>query len=834
MALAICLTVAVALSAAATPAAATCSNEHAREESDHNAEGRPYSTLLPDCRAYEMVSPLEKQGKGAGVGETGTTIQPMAASPDGGAAGWSSEGAFAGLENFAITASPENFYRSRRGGSGWTTSGAFGPRKLVNEPFQGPFDGDFSPDLTSYQATCGTNTAGPGRGEINRASLACARRVGAGEWKASPSYPAINGSEIEGSADYLGGSSDLSRLFVQPAKAGRLQGELGNGLPLAFTSGGSENIYELTGIGSSSPTLRLVNVGNAGEQLVIHLEFAIEGPLLGDQRPNPIAWGGASRAISESGGTVFFTATPPPPAEPPLSEVLTIYARRQCASGSSPNCKEDGNGEFFETVAVSDGSECVECKASARKPAYFMGASADGSKVFFITEQQLLSTAPKFSLYEYDFHREAGHRLVLLSGVEAGAGNVKGVMAISADGSHVYFVNALIEQTGGKTNLYAYDTVTGERKLIATAPGSNPEGTWGLEETKPNSSPPEIIGPFQNAGGVRPAQVTPDGRDLVFSSSAPLAGHEPEQPGAKLLSAPAVYRYDFPTGELTWVSHGAEGFKPPAGEHPALIASRPGRHFNVVGPNADIEDWGRAISGCPHPAIPEEGERCPEGSYDGEYIIFTTAAQLQANDLNGERDLYEWHCPGNVDCAHNGVVSLVSDGLDPNGVQLKDNFAATAMSATGSDIFFSTLTRLVGQDTDSLRDVYDARVGGGFPAPSEPACSGEACQGPLGKSTSFAPSASANFPPGGNLTPPANTVPPTNAPAAKAKPLTAAQQLAAALKACKAKRPSKRRSCESQARKRYAAQLRAQALRACKRKPKSERVGCEAKARKGH
>jgi hypothetical protein len=822
VALAICLTVAVALSAAGASAAATCSNEHVREESDHNAEGRPYSTLLPDCRAYEMVSPLEKQGRGAGDGEAGVQILPIAASTDGGAAGFSSEGSFAEPENFGITSQPENFYRSRRGGSGWTTSSAFGPRKLVNEPFQSPFDDDFSPDLTSYQADCGTNNAGPGRGEIGRASLACARRVGAGEWKVSPSYTAINGSEIQGSADYLGGSSDLSRLFVQPAKAGPLQEELGNGLPLALTTSGNQGIYELAGIGSSSPTLRLVNVGNAGEELGINGE----GPLLGDQRPNPIEWGGDSHAISESGGTVFFTATAPE------SKVLTIYARRQCASGSSPNCTEDGNGEFFETVAVSDGSDCAlpeakpKCSGSIRKPAYFMGASADGSKVFFMTEQQLLSTAPGLSLYEYDFHGKAGERLVLLSG--AAGGNVQGVMAVSADGSHVYFLNA----PAGKEHLYG--TVTGERgptgepepkpKLVGMAEGG--PLAWGFEPTGTTSGKPSVVGPFQNEGGARLAQVTPDGRDLVFSSTAPLA----EPPGAKLLAAPAVYRYDFLTEELTWVSHGAPGFVTPAGEHSALIASQPGRHFSMTGPNADVEDWGRAISGL---RTGEAGREYTD-EYDGEYIIFTTAAQLQANDLNGARDVYEWHCPGNVDCAKNGTVSLISDGLDPGGVSNKDNSITTAMSATGSDIFFSTRTRLVGQDTDTLRDVYDARVGGGFPAPSEPACSPEACQGEPGKRTSFEPAASANFAPGGNLTPPANSVPPTNAPAPKAKTLTAAQQLAAALKACKAKRPSKRRSCESQARKRYAAQLRAQALRACKRKPKSERGRCEAKARKGH
>jgi hypothetical protein len=842
VALAICLTVAVALSAAGA-SAATCSNEHVREESNRNVEDHPYSTLLPDCRAYEMVSPLEKQGRGAGIGETGNVILPIAASPDGGVSGWASEGSFAEPENFGILASPQNFYRSRRGAAGWTTSSAFGPRKLVNEPFQGPFDGDFSPDLTSYQATCGANTAGPGRGDIDTASLACASRVGAGEWKVSPSYTAVTGSEIQSGAAYLGGSSDLSRLFLQPTGQGRLQGEIGNGLPLALSGAASQGIYELAGIGSSSPTLRLVNVANPppgappgqpGEELGVTVEGVMgEGPMLGDQRVSPIEWGGASHAISEDGRTVFITATPPPPAVPPESEVLTIYARRQCAPGSSSNCKEDGNDEFFETVTVSDpgSEECAECKVSERKPAYFMGASADGSKVFFMTEQKLLSTAPKLSLYEYDFNGGAGHRLVLLSEVEKEAGKVQGVMAISADGSHVYFVDVL----GEKTNLYGYDTVKEKEKLklIATAPGNSPI-PWGFEPTNTNSSKPSVVGPFQNAGGKRPAQVTPDGRDLVFSSSAPLAGHEPEQPGAKLLSAPAVYRYDFPTGELTWVSHGAEGFKPPAGEHPALIASRPPRQFNQVGPNADIEDWGRAISGCPQPASAEAGEGCPEGSYDGEYIIFTTATRLQANALNGVSDLYEWHCPGNVDCAENGTVSLISDGLDPTGVKNKEDSTTTAMSATGSDIFFSTLTRLVGQDTDSLRDVYDARVGGGFPAPSEPpACSPEACQGKPENPPSFKLSASASTPPGGNLTPPASG-PATKEQTPKAKTLSPAQQLAAALKACKTKRPGKRRSCESQARKRYAAQLRAQALRACKLKPKSERVRCEANARKGH
>ena len=39
-------------------------------------------------------------------------------------------------------------------------------------------------------------------------------------------------------------------------------------------------------------------------------------------------------------------------------------------------------------------------------------------------------------------------------------------------------------------------------------------------------------------------------------------------------------------------------------------------------------------------------------------------------------------------------------------------------SASGDDVFFATRERLAPTDTDELVDVYDARVDGGFPAPT--------------------------------------------------------------------------------------------------------------------
>ncbi len=144
-----CVAAAFALGATPAVAASACPNEQLRRESNANpVTGQPYSVGLSDCRAYEMVSPLFKQGYDA------LPVNPegLMVAPDGETVGFRSEGDFAEPENFnQVGFHAQNRYISRRGVSGWITSSAMAPADLRTGLSTTGFDSDFSPDLRSVQ-----------------------------------------------------------------------------------------------------------------------------------------------------------------------------------------------------------------------------------------------------------------------------------------------------------------------------------------------------------------------------------------------------------------------------------------------------------------------------------------------------------------------------------------------------------------------------------------------------------------------------------------------------------------------------------------------------------
>jgi hypothetical protein len=118
-------------------------------------------------------------------------------------------------------------------------------------------------------------------------------------------------------------------------------------------------------------------------------------------------------------------------------------------------------------------------------------------------------------------------------------------------------------------------------------------------------------------------------------------------------------------------------------------------------------------------------------SSDGRWAFFNSPDALVPGDVNGRVDAYEYDF-------ETGRVGLLSSGRASS-----DSYFLDA-SASGRDVFFVTRERLVGWDVDASYDLYDARVGGGFPEPVIPpaACQGDACK--TGAAVPVAPGAVAS------------------------------------------------------------------------------------------
>ena len=114
------LTVTGALSATPVLAGETCPNEQLRAESLINpATHQPYSTQLPDCRAYELVSPTNSDGLPVLLGPSWSVYHQFLTTL-GGAVFWQSQATPPGTGALPNGTYPEVF-RSRRTASGWSS-----------------------------------------------------------------------------------------------------------------------------------------------------------------------------------------------------------------------------------------------------------------------------------------------------------------------------------------------------------------------------------------------------------------------------------------------------------------------------------------------------------------------------------------------------------------------------------------------------------------------------------------------------------------------------------------------------------------------------------------
>jgi hypothetical protein len=742
-------------------------------------------------RHYEMVSPVFKDGFGV------EDIEAVA--PNGESVAFFSPGVFAGAPLGFTQQLDQMAYIARRTGSGWSTSSLLPPASLTPTIVGTGSGEDVSSTLESTVALgeLGSNNEQADQQATQGEFLFHSTSVAdiAANWEVGPTLETLQKHHSAGGRPlYVGGSADLCHLVLTAEEEPLLP----------EPAGASPNrLYEVTrGCDGEPASLRFVGLNNtgglvsAGCQEVLGLQLALSDA----SHYIPGRVNNGFDAVSVGGREVFFTANVDNCEEPPRFQLFVRLNGERTVEVSRPLAPA--------CVEVPCGGDAV---AGARANAEFAGASRDGSRVFFLTSA---------SLVEGD--RDEGNDLYMASiGCPSGEGeacvpgrtqstgvtslvqvshdphageaaDVLGVVRVAPDGSHVYFVarGALVEGVNaqglapvrGADNLYVYDSVTGKMAFIADlcsgpsisgtvedihCPVDLTEGIKGeAEQGTVNDTPL-----WAESGGESEAQTAGvGGQFLVFSSYGQLAVDDTD-------NARDVYRYDTETGVLQRVSVGEDGYdangncNDSEGET-TCDASIPSSHLGgQVQQEYDMSS--RAVS--------EDGSR----------IVFETAAPLSSQATNGLSDLYEWYeAPG----ASEGTVSLVSGGSATRPIE------SVVIDPSGDNIFFVTAQGLVAQDTDGAPDLYDARIGAGFPAvPGAPEeCSADACQGPLTNPAPLLVPGSVSQTPGENLTPPPST------PVKSGKTVIRAKKRASALKACaKDKQKTRRRACEKRAREKY-------------------------------
>ena len=324
--------------------------------------------------------------------------------------------------------------------------------------------------------------------------------------------------------------------------------------------------------------------------------------------------------------------------------------------------------------------------------ATFETASTDAERVFFSSAEQL-TRSPGGGLYLW--RRQAGTNGEHLTLIAPGA---LGAIGAAQDGRRVYLVAGSQLVPGGpavsEAGIFLWEDDGSAAGRLSFVGGIG----FGDASANINAMPWNLV--------PRVSRVTPDGGALLFEVSdgralAPRRVHgscpggNPNAGSNGRCSELYLYRAEDSTPlapDVRCVSCGPPGTVTEAN---ALVNVRAGAGASQV-------TWhlSRALSA------------------DGRRVFFSTAAALAPGDANGRVDAYEYDADS--DAAH-----LLSSGTDTADAYFLD------ASASGDDVFLLTRERLSGWDTDEAYDVYDARVGGGFPDPPAPAppCVADGCHG---------------------------------------------------------------------------------------------------------
>jgi hypothetical protein len=680
----------------AVEATGSCSNEAFRTGP---------SAALPDCRAYEMVSPPDKNGGevDGGIVKGGAMVPPEQAAANGEAVTYGSTSAFIEAEPKSAVVTSQ--YLSTRTADGWRT------REIV--PTQQLPAGKLLtlgygvPDFSLFQ----------GFNENLEDGFLLA-------WNPQPDplAPAgyFNPYLFEaGSGGYRILSEEVTPPAQSPGQAtlegpgfGAVYGGMSaNGQHVIFEANdaltpeavpGRVNLYEW----NAGRPLELVSVLPEGAVDTSGAAATLGGGLMTfGTPPEGLEMPNFNGALSSNGMRAFWSGGGTTGGQLYMHEITGSEARTVDVSESQKSGQPDGNGEYW-------------------------AATAEGSFVYFTSALQLTddstATAGGEDLYQYDVGTGELSDLT----VDANAGETAGVQAVlgvgeSAGEPYVYFAAGGVlagnkNSDGERATPQTCFPVTPER---FTPTSCNLYVSHGGQATF-IATLSNFAGEIQDyAANVkqRTSRISPDGQLLAFQSTRPLTGYDNIPAGGQSCPVPAgegkgnevytqppegrcmeVFEYDAQTAKLTCVSC-EPGGSPPTGD--SMVPESAHLYANVHGWESSTAQQRYLLN-------------------DGR-LFFQSEDALLAQATNGRQNIYEYEPEGVGQCATSGSGDCLY--LISTGVSSADSYFADA-SADGRDVFFLTNEQLVPQDGDQATDLYDAREGGGFSSATPPPCSGEACK----------------------------------------------------------------------------------------------------------
>ena len=476
---------------------------------------------------------------------------------------------------------------------------------------------------------------------------------------------------------WMGSSADASHVVFRTFEA--LTSDDTNSRLDLYEWSQANGVRLITPGSTTQPTYEGLLLSEDGE----HIFISTPDPLLPadtDSDPDVYEWSGGQLTLASTSPTDTGSNFNYPVGVTPDGGTLYFYSSGRL----TPDDTDDKVDIYKRTGGVVSLISVSAIAGNGPHHVTFNGMSADGSHVFFQTEEQLdpIDTDTVVDLYAWS---AAGIELISTGPTDTGA-NGAGYQASTADGTHAYFVTDG-RMTADDTDLNSdvYERFQGVTRLVSQGAAGEEAGNFVrvqavstdgsvtvleaagrliADDTDNQNDLYEIRGtaitlltPGDDGVGASLLGMTPDGSRIFFSTPAPLVATDTD-------SSRDIYLHS---------DGGTE-----------LVSTAPGNpNFGI-----DAEFLGM--------------------STDGGRVFFRSGEPLDAGDVNNDYDIAIW------DEGEITRLPLPSGGdhlLEYNG-----------SSGDGTRLFLrlGATMRLVPADTDSGRDIYQFTLPFVTPPPPNP------------------------------------------------------------------------------------------------------------------